>query len=180
MDLTETRLDSVPVYDGALLHARRDTVRLPDGGTSVREWIAHPGASAVVPLFENGSTVLIRQFRYAPGREFLEVPAGKLDRPGEDPAEVARRELLEEVGLHAGALTPLGPTYPCIGYSDEVIHLFLGESLTEGTAHVEDDEFVVPVRLPLAEAVRMARAGEILDSKSCVALLLAQAHLDAR
>ena len=180
MDLTETPLSSQTVYDGVLLHVRRDEVRLPDGGTSVREWIAHPGASAVVPLFEDGTTVLLRQFRYPPRREFLEVPAGKFDHEGEDAEDLASRELEEEAGLRAERFTYLGKTYPGIGYSDEGIHLFLAEGLSDGEAGSDDDEFVEPVRLPLAEAVRKARAGEILDAKTCVALFLAQAHLDAR
>jgi ADP-ribose pyrophosphatase len=180
VNLTEKRKTREQVLDGVLLKAYRDTVELPDGGESVREWIAHPGASAVVPLFEDGSTLLVRQFRYPPQREFLEVPAGKLDYEGEDPEDVARRELQEEVGYTAATLTRVGATYPCIGYSDEIIHLFLAEALTAQRAAAEADEFLVPVRLPLAEAVRMARVGEILDAKSTVALLLVQAHLDHR
>lgn len=180
MDLTETPISSSTVYDGKLLHVLRDEVRLPDGGSSHREWIRHPGAAAVVPLYADGSTVLIRQFRYGPRREFLEVPAGKLDRPDEPPEQLAARELEEEVGLKAETFTRLGETYPCIGYSDEVIHLYLAEGLRDGTAGSDDDEFVEPVRMPLAEAVAMARRGEILDAKSTVALILAQAHLDAR
>lgn len=180
MDLTETRLTSESVYDGVLLHVRKDTVRLPDGATSARERIEHPGAAAVVPLFDDGTTLLLRQYRYAPGREFLEVPAGKMDEPGESPEEVGRRELREEAGLAADVWTPLGRTYPAIGYSDEVIHVFLAEGLRETEAASDDDEFVVPVRLPLAEAVRQARSGEILDAKSCVALVLAQAEVERR
>jgi ADP-ribose pyrophosphatase len=173
MDLTETRKRRDELVRGVLLHAYRDTVALPDGSESVREWIDHPGASAVVPLFEDGTTILLRQYRYPPQREFLEVPAGKLDRPGEPPDDVARRELAEEAGYEAERLTPLGPTYPCIGYSNEVIHLFLAEGLTPSDAETEHDEFVVPVRLPLAEAVAMAHRGEILDAKSALALVRA-------
>ncbi|MEM1057303.1 MAG: NUDIX hydrolase [Bacteroidota bacterium] len=180
MDLTETRISSEAVFDGVLLHVRRDEVRLPDGETSGREWIDHPGAAAVVPLFEDGSTILLRQFRYPPRREFLEVPAGKFDRPGEAPEALAARELEEEAGVRAESFVYLGKTYPGIGYSNEVIHLFLAEGLSEGEAGSDDDEFVIPVRMPFEEAVRMARAGEILDGKSCVAILLAQAHLEAR
>ena len=179
MDLRETTLDSQAVYDGVLLHVSRDTVRLPDGGESVREWIRHPGASAVVPLFGDGSTVLVRQFRYPPRREFLEVPAGKHDRPDE-PEATARRELREEAGLEAARWTHLGATYPGIGYTDERIELYLAEGLTEHAQEADDDEFVEPVRMPFAEAVRMARAGELLDAKTCVAVLLAEAHLRAR
>lgn len=180
MKLTEETLDSEPVYDGVLLHVRRDTVRLPDGETSVREWIEHPGASAVVPVYDDGTVILLRQFRYPPRREFLEVPAGKFDEPGESPLALARRELMEEAGVAAERWTALGKTYPGIGYSDEVIHMFLAEGLTDGEAGSDDDEFLDPVRMPLAEAVEMARRGEILDAKSCVALLLAQAELDRR
>ncbi len=173
MDLTETLKHREELVDGVLLQAFRDTVTLPDGEESVREWIRHPGAAAVVPLFPDGTTLLLRQYRYAPGREFVEVPAGKLDREGEPPEDVARRELAEEAGFTAATLTPLGPTYPCIGYSDEVIHLFLAEDLAPAEAEVEDDEFVEPFRLPFDEAVTMAHRGEILDTKSAVALMRA-------
>jgi len=97
-NLNETQLSSEQLVDGVLLEAFRDEVRLPDGDTSVREWIDHPGASAIVPVFEDGHTLLVRQFRYPPRRTFLEVPAGKLDKPGEDPEDVAARELEEETG----------------------------------------------------------------------------------
>ena len=180
MDLTEKKKSRALLAEGVLLTVYRDTVELPDGGESVREWVAHPGAAAVVPLFEDGTTLLVRQFRYPPQREFLEVPAGKLDVEGEDPADVARRELEEEAGYTAARLTRVGETYPCIGYSNEVIHLFLAEGLSPLRREAEHDEFVVPVRMPLAEAVAAARRGEILDAKSTVALLLAQASLEAR
>ncbi len=178
MDLTEKTISSKLLVDGVLLKAYRDVVKLPDGGESVREWIDHPGASAMVPLFPDGSTILIRQYRYGPGREFLEVPAGKLDIPGESPEAVAVRELEEEIGYTTASLVKVGETYPCIGYANEVIHLFLAEDLTPCEQATEADEFIVPVRMPFAEAVRMARAGEILDAKSTVPLLLTQAFLD--
>ncbi len=180
MDLTERSLSSETVFDGVLLKVQRDTVRLPDGETSGREWIYHPGASAVVPVDGQGRVVLIRQYRFPTGREFWEVPAGKFDGPDERPLDVARRELAEEAGLAASAWTPLGSTYPAIGYSNEVIHLFLAEDLTEVETAVDADEFVEPFRMPLAEAAAMARRGEIEDAKSCVALLLADAAIAAR
>lgn len=180
MDLTETLKRRERIFDGVMLTLNRDTVALPDGEEKVREWVEHPGAAAVVPLFENGDTLLLRQFRYPPQREFLEVPAGKLDVEGESPAETARRELGEEAGYTARRLTPLGETYPCIGYSDEVIHLFLGEEVEEAPDERKDDELLEPIRLPFVEAVRRARAGEILDAKSVVALLRADAFLAGR
>ena len=174
MDLTEQTLSSDVVYDGALLCVHSDRVRLPDGTESVREWIDHPGASAVVPLFANGDTMLVRQYRYPSRRVFLEVPAGKLDA-GETPEETAVRELAEEVGLAAGRLTPLGAMNPTIGYSDETIHLFLAEDITVGEAHIDEGEALEPVRMPFAEAVARARRGGFADGKTALALLLADA-----
>ena len=180
MDLREESLSSETVYEGVLLQVQRDEVRLPNGDTSGREWIAHPGASAVVPVDENGRVVLVRQFRFPTGREFWEVPAGKFDEPGEEPLAVARRELAEEVGLAADDWTELGATYPAIGYSNELIHLFLAEGLSDDAQTADDDEFVEPFRIPLAEAVAMAQKGQIEDAKTCVALLLADAALAER
>ncbi len=170
--MPETFISRERVYDGLLLTVNRDRVGLPDGSESVREWIEHPGAAAVVPLFDDGSTVLVRQFRYATGRSFLEVPAGKIDA-GETPAEVAIRELEEETGWRAADVEPLGAMYPCIGYSDEVIHLFIARGLERGDATHHAGEEIEVVRMPFAEAVRLARAGEIEDGKSAVALLRA-------
>ncbi len=180
MDLTEHPVRSEQVYDGVLLDVRRDEARLPDGATSTREWIKHPGAAAAVPIDDDGQVVLLRQFRYGPRREFWEVPAGKLDHEGEAPEALARRELVEEAGLEAERWTLLGSTYPAIGYSDERIWLFLAEGLSPVDQAADDDEFVEPFRMPFAEAVAMARRGEIEDAKSCVALLLADAALAAR
>ncbi len=180
MNLTEETVSSEAVYDGVLLHVRRDVVRLPNGEESVREWIEHPGAAAAVPLGADGQVTLVRQFRYPPRRAFLEVPAGKFDADGEDALDVARRELGEEVGLEAARWTPLGVTYPGIGYSTEQIHLFLAEDLAEVEVESDDDEFLDVVRMPFEEAVRRARAGEVADAKTCVALLLAAAEVGRR
>lgn len=180
-DLHEATLSSEELFRGKLLHAYRDVAEVPGKGPAVREWVRHPGAAAVVALLPGGDTVLVRQFRYPPRREFLEVPAGKMDREGEDPEAVARRELTEETGFVAGRLTALGPLWPCIGYSNEVIHFYLAEDVTEtGAMDLSEGEHVVPVRLPFAEAVEKARRGEIADMKSAVALLLADAHLARR
>lgn len=180
VDLTEETLSSEQLLDGKLLKVYRDDVRLSDGSTSVREWIRHPGASAVVPLFEDGSTLLVRQFRYPPRRTFLEVPAGKLDHEGEAPEVVAARELEEETGWKAERFEHLGSLYPGIGYSSEVIHVFLAEGLTEGRRELEEGEVLEVETRGFEEAVAMARRGEIQDMKSCAALLLADAFLKHR
>ena len=179
-DLTETSVRSEHLLDGKLLQVYRDDVRLPNGETSIREWIRHPGASAVVPLFEDGRTLLVRQFRFPPRRQFLEVPAGKIDIEGEDPEGVARRELEEETGWRAERFTKLGATYPCIGYSNEVIHFYLAEGLTEGTRDLEHGEFVENVFLPFEEAVTRAQQGELYDMKTAAAIFYADAYLRRR
>lgn len=176
-DLTETPLRSNQLVDGKLLKVHRDEVRVPDGSTSVREWIDHPGAAAVVPLFSDGTTILVRQFRYPPRRTFLEVPAGKLDQDGEPPEEVAARELEEETGWTAQHFTHLGSLHPCIGYSNEVIHFYLARDLSEGTQDLSEGEFVEVVSMGFEDAVEQARQGAMSDMKSAMALLLAEAHL---
>lgn len=177
-DLTESPLSSEQLVDGVLLNAFRDEVRLPDGETSVREWIDHPGASAIVPVFEDGRTLLVRQFRYPPHRTFLEVPAGKLDEPGEDPADVAARELEEETGWRAERFEPIGAAYPCIGYSNEIIHVFAAYGLEQGQQDLAEGEFVEVVEMQLNEAVARAREGEIKDMKTITALFYATAHVN--
>lgn len=177
-DLTETQLSSEQLVDGVLLKAFRDEVRLPDGDTSVREWIDHPGASAIVPIFEDGRTLLVRQFRYPPRRTFLEVPAGKLDEPGEDPEDVAARELEEETGWRAGRFEHVGAAYPCIGYSSEVIHVFTAHELERGTQALVDGEFVEVVAMGFEEALDRARRGDLKDMKTITALVYAAAHVN--
>lgn len=179
-DLTESRLDSEQLVDGRLLKVYRDRVRLPDGKESVREWIDHPGAAAVVPLFDDGSTLLVRQYRYPSRRTFLEVPAGKVDIAGQDPEAVAGRELEEETGWRAKSLTRLGSLYPCIGYSNEIIHLYLGEQLEKGEQNLEEGEFVDLVPVGFDEALERVAAGEIVDMKTVAALYHARDLLERR
>lgn len=179
-NLTEDQLHSEQLVDGKLLKVYRDRVQLPDGEESVREWIDHPGASAVVPIFEDGSTLLVRQFRYPPRRTFLEVPAGKIDKAGEDPEDVAARELEEETGWRAGRFTKLGALYPCIGYSNEIIHFYLAEELERGERNLAEGEFMDVVPMSFQDAARQVRLGKILDMKTAMALVYAEAYLENR
>lgn len=179
-NLTEDQLHSEQLVDGKLLKVYRDRVQLPDGEESVREWIDHPGASAVVPIFEDGSTLLVRQFRYPPRRTFLEVPAGKIDKVGEDPEDVAARELEEETGWRARRFTKLGALYPCIGYSNEIIHFYLAEALERGERNLAEGEFMEVVPMSFQEAAQQVRQGEILDMKTAMALVYAEAYLKNR
>jgi ADP-ribose pyrophosphatase len=169
-DLAEHFVSGDLVYDGALLKVRRDLVRLPDGHQGVREYIRHPGAVAIVALFDDGAVLLERQFRYPHRREFIEVPAGKLD-PGEPHAETARRELLEETGYLAAQWLHLGVIHTAIAYTDEAIQLYLARGLTKGERQLDHGEFLECFSVPFAEALDMIRDGRITDAKSVCALL---------
>ncbi|TYP93677.1 ADP-ribose pyrophosphatase [Fodinibius salinus] len=168
--LVERPLSSKEIFNGRLLHVFFDEVRLPDGGTSTREWIKHPGASAVVPVFENGDVMLVRQFRYPVRQIFYEVPAGKID-PNEEAGSTAERELKEEAGLACRSFAYVGHFYPGIGYSDEVIHCYAAWDIASFEQQVDEDEFVIRERMPFSEVIEMVHQGEITDGKTIIALL---------
>lgn len=170
--LIEREISSTEIFKGELLHVFSDQARLPNGASSTREWIKHPGASAVLPVFENGDVMLIRQFRYPLRQIFYEVPAGKLDS-GETPLSTAKRELEEEAGISCKEIRYLGPFHPSIGYTDEVIHLYIAWQLTSFDPNVDEDEFLLKARLPFREAVEMVHRGEISDGKTMVTVLKA-------
>jgi ADP-ribose pyrophosphatase len=169
-DLTEHFVAGELVYDGALLKVRRDEVRLPDGSTGAREYIRHPGAVAIVPLFDDGSVLLERQFRYPHRREFIEIPAGKLE-PGEPPLQTAKRELAEETGYVAAQWQQLGAIHTAIAYTDEAIHLYVARGMTRTERKLDQGEFLECLAVPFDEALRMIRDGGITDAKSVAALL---------
>ena len=170
-DLTEHFIDGDVVYYGGLLKVRCDRVRLPDGGEATREYIRHPGAVAIVPLFDDGTVLLERQFRYPHRRAFIEVPAGKLD-PGEPPLDTAKRELLEETGYAAAEWIRLGTMHTAIAYTDEAIELYLARKLSkQGAPTLDAGEFVETLVVDFDEALRMVRDGRITDSKSVCSLL---------
>ena len=169
-DLTEHLIEGELVYDGALLPVRRDRVRLPDGSEGAREYIRHPGAVAVVALFDDGSVLLERQFRYPHRREFIEIPAGKLE-PGELHLATAKRELAEETGYAAEDWRYLGVIHTAIAYTDEAIHLYLARNLSRTERKLDQGEFLEILVKPFDEALRMVRDGEITDCKSVSALL---------
>jgi ADP-ribose pyrophosphatase len=169
-DLTEHFVAGSRVFDGSFLKVHRDTVRLPDGSEGSREYIRHPGAVAIVALFEDGSVLLERQYRYPSRREFIEIPAGKLE-PGEPHLDTAKRELLEETGYVAAEWTRLGVIHTAIAYTDEAIELFLAKGLEQRAAKLDAGEFLEVLRVPFDEAIAMIRDGSITDSKTIVGLL---------
>jgi ADP-ribose pyrophosphatase len=169
--LWETQVSSECVFDGKLLHVRRDIVRLPDGELATREYVVHPGAVLIVPVQADGRLVVERQFRYPVGQVFVEFPAGKLD-PGEAELVTAQRELAEEAGYVAAKWTPLGRIHSVVGYSNEAIDFYVAEDLTHVGAKPDDGEFLEIVTMSVGELLAALDRGEITDAKTVAALLL--------
>lgn len=176
MDLTEHCISSETIASGGMLTVKRDQVRLPNGHVSQREYVVHPGAVAVVPLLANGNVVLEKQFRYPLLQVFIELPAGKID-PGEDILVTGQRELLEETGYSAAEWVKLGHQHPCIGYSNEVIHMYLARGLYAGTHQRDEDESLEVFEASFADCLSMIQNGQITDGKTIVALMLAEKYL---
>ncbi|MFA0746192.1 MAG: hypothetical protein EORIYHIE_000061 [Candidatus Fervidibacter sp.] len=170
-ELTEVLIESSKVFEGRLISVRKDTVKLPNGCTSTREVVVHPGAVAIVPMLEDGRVILVKQYRHAVGKILMEIPAGTL-HPDETPEECALRELREEIGYSAGRLEKLTSVYLAPGYSTELIHLFLATDLQPAEGETDEDEFLKPVTLTLDEAIAQISDGEIQDAKTVAALLL--------
>lgn len=174
----ETMLESETVYHGKILNLRRDTVRLENGNTALREVIEHSGGVAVAALDENDNLYMVRQFRYPTGQVLLELPAGKLEK-GEDPAACGMRELGEECGCTAQVFKPLAKLIPTCAYDTEVIHLFYAKELSSVGQHLDPDEFLTVEKIPFDQAVELVLNGEILDAKTQIGILKFKALRDA-
>lgn len=159
------------IFDGKVLHVRKDDITLPNGEPATREYIRHVGAVCVLPLTADGDVICVRQYRYPTGSVMLEIPAGKLDYKEEDHEEAVRRELREETGALCGKLTDLGCFYSSPALMDEKIHMYFAEDLTFGETDPDDDEFVETVRIPLSTLVDMVMRGEIPDVKTQAAVM---------
>jgi ADP-ribose pyrophosphatase len=174
--LTEVCLTSELVLEGGMLRVKRDQVRLPSGNQSQREFIMHPGAVLVIPLLDNGNLLLERQFRYPLNRVFIELPAGKID-PDEAILVTGQRELLEETGYTAKEWVYLGLQHPCIGYSDEVIYMFIARGLLAGEAMQDEDEQLELFEASLEACLEMVATQQITDAKTILALMYLEKHL---
>ena len=163
------------------LIGRRTTLRverlvLPDGTETMRDTLYHPDSVAILPLDDDGNVVMVRQYRSAAGQELLELPAGVIEGD-EPPLDAARRELREETGLDARELVELGSFFASPGSMTERLHSFLAKGLFANPLAPDDDERITLERMPFAEAVRLARAGELNDAKTLASLLLAAPHV---
>ena len=172
MDLTEIVTDSQRIYEGRILNLRVDSVALPNGKASKREVVEHRGAVAIVPLLDDNTVILVRQFRLPAAGPLLEIPAGGLEA-GETPEQCARRELTEEVKMTPETLTPLYEAFVAPGYTTEKIYGFLATGLTDAPEEGDEDEFVEIVRMSLTQALAAIATGEIQDMKTIAGLTLA-------
>ncbi|WMW82513.1 NUDIX hydrolase [Undibacterium cyanobacteriorum] len=167
MHLAEIRKSSQRAYQGHFLQVEQDTVTLPDGAEVSREYIKHPGAVVILPLFDDGSVLLERQFRYPLHQVFLEFPAGKID-PGEDHLECAKRELQEETGFTAQEWSFVCTIHNAIAYSDEHLEIYLARGLIAGEAKLDEEEFLETFRAPATQVLEWVREGLITDVKTVI------------
>jgi ADP-ribose pyrophosphatase len=167
MHLKETKIESKLAYDGHFLKVRRDDVCLPDGKTAIREYIKHPGAVVILPLFDDGTVLVERQFRYPLNQVFIEFPAGKIDQ-GEEPLACAKRELLEETGYTATDWKFICTIHNAIAYSDEHLDIFVARGLTAGKSQLDDGEFLETLTASVDEMLTWIREGKITDVKTVI------------
>ena len=174
--LEETTIETKIIHKGKFLTLKSDKVLLPNGKTSTREWLQHPGAVCCIPILPDGKIGLIKQYRYAVKEEMIEIPAGKLDQ-NEIPEKCALRELEEEIGYRANKLTLLANIYPAVGFTDEKMWLYLAEGLVKTKQSLDADEFLEIIPTKLHEAVDMVWSGKITDVKTIIGILWAQRTL---
>lgn len=167
LHLKEIQVDSEVAYEGHFLKVQCDTVRLPDGKQSKREYIKHPGAVVILPLMDDGSVLLERQFRYPLQEVFIEFPAGKID-PGEDPLACAKRELQEETGYTAKQWQFVCTIHNAIAYSDEHLDIFIARGLVAGERKLDDGEFLETFNAPIHDLLTWIRDGKITDVKTVI------------
>ncbi len=166
----EKTISSEKIFDGSVIRVSKDTVSLENGATAYREIVRHNGGAGVIALDAQNNIYLVRQYRYALGKELIEIPAGKLEK-GEEPLLAAKRELTEETGVIAQEYKQLGKIVPTCGYCDEIIYIYAAKNLQQTQQNTDEDEFVSVFTVHIDEAVQMVMQGEIEDSKTVAAIL---------
>lgn len=170
METKEKTIRKVYVFRGRILTVRNDDALMPNGDVRNREVVEHPGGVCVLPVQDDGTILLVEQFRYPYMEDVLEAPAGKLEK-GEDPFEAAQRELREETGMVAAEYFDLGEDYPSPGYTNEVIHLYAARGLSDVGQQLDDDEFLNLKHVSFSQALTMIYNNEIKDSKTVMAVM---------
>jgi ADP-ribose pyrophosphatase len=167
--------NSEPIYKGRVFNVTLDTIR-EDGVEYNREMVVHRGSAVIVPVFDDGTVALVRQYRHPAQEYLLEVPAGSLEE-GEDPELGARRELEEEIGVTADKLEKIAEFYVSPGFLTEKMHIFLATGLTDVGQQLESDELIEIHRIPLVDAAQMALEGKFPDAKTIIGLTAAERKL---
>lgn len=173
-------VESKITYNGAIIDVKQDLIRLPNGKNAKREIVLRGEAAGVLPVLEDGSVVLIKQYRHSVEGFVLEIPAGMLDSKNEEPRSCAIRELEEETGYKAEKIEPLFKMHSSIGFCTEAIYIYLASGLTKGETDFDDEEFIETVKIPLNEAIEKIHSGEITDSKTIAALFAHKSNLSKR
>ena len=170
MELYEKTVSSEIKFQGRIVTVRLDKAQLPNGRVTTREVVEHPGGVAILPLYDDGTVAVVRQFRYPFQKVVTELPAGKLEY-GEDHRLAALRELGEEVGAVPDELIYLGELYTSPGFSTEVLHMYLARGLHQEAAHPDEDEFLEGEHIPFQTLVEQVMSGEIADGKTVATVL---------
>jgi ADP-ribose pyrophosphatase len=175
MFFEEKTISTERIYEGAILNLRRDTVTIHSGGKSYREIVEHNGGAVAVPITNDGKVVMVRQYRKAFEKAILELPAGKIEK-GEEPLHTIIRELQEETGYTAGKIEFLTAFYPSVGYTTEVLYIYIATDLTPGETNYDEHEAMDILEVDFEEAHNMVVGGEIQDAKTMLGILLAKNH----
>ena len=169
MDKTEKQLNEQIIYSGKIIKLHLDTVELPNGKEAFREYVSHNGGAAILAIDSKENIYLVEQFRYPYREEILEIPAGKVEF-GEDPKSTAIRELSEETGFIVHDLTEYGVIYPSPGYTNEKLYIYFTKVEERHNIHLDADEFLDVVKMPIEEAFDKICSGVIKDGKTVYAI----------
>lgn len=178
MTFEEKTLSSEKIYDGAILNLRRDKVTVQHG-TSYREIIEHNGGAVLAAVTDEGKLVMVKQYRKPAERVMLEAPAGKID-PGEEAFAAAVRELKEETGYTANKVEFLTQFYPSVGYSEEILYLYLCTELTPGETAFDENEAIEIEEMEIDELLTMIMRGEINDAKTIIAIFMVREAIESK